>query len=122
MCSSWRRFSASMAFHRSGSTLARVFCLENMGIDQQKGSNAKCITAPWAPRYLGLARGATTGGRRPVPEGRSGVGQLVPAAGQVALLGPGQQPPASVGVLRSEEHRLNSSHHSISYAVFCLKK
>src|SRR6266581_2633580 len=24
--------------------------------------------------------------------------------------------------LRSEEHRLNSSHPSISYAVFCLKK
>ena len=23
---------------------------------------------------------------------------------------------------RSEEHRLNSSHHRISYAVFCLKK
>src|SRR6202161_4914013 len=23
---------------------------------------------------------------------------------------------------RSEEHSLNSSHHSISYAVFCLKK
>src|SRR5690348_18128497 len=26
------------------------------------------------------------------------------------------------GVLRSEETRLNSSHPSISYAVFCLKK
>src|SRR4051794_41321861 len=25
-------------------------------------------------------------------------------------------------VARSEEHRLNSSHPSISYAVFCLKK
>src|SRR5438876_9104696 len=25
-------------------------------------------------------------------------------------------------VFRSEEHRLNSSHPSISYAVFCLKK
>src|SRR5256885_5367391 len=27
-----------------------------------------------------------------------------------------------VGYLRSEEHRLNSSHLVISYAVFCLKK
>src|SRR5689334_6296189 len=26
------------------------------------------------------------------------------------------------GTLRSEEHSLNSSHSSISYAVFCLKK
>src|SRR3712207_7280073 len=26
------------------------------------------------------------------------------------------------GGLRSEEHRLNSSHANISYAVFCLKK
>src|SRR5699024_12245732 len=25
-------------------------------------------------------------------------------------------------IVRSEEHRLNSSHVSISYAVFCLKK
>src|SRR5438477_13196788 len=25
-------------------------------------------------------------------------------------------------LIRSEEHRLNSSHMSISYAVFCLKK
>src|SRR5207248_9423442 len=27
-----------------------------------------------------------------------------------------------LGVLRSEEHTLNSSHRTISYAVFCLKK
>src|SRR5438445_6242489 len=26
------------------------------------------------------------------------------------------------GTVRSEEHRLNSSHANISYAVFCLKK
>src|SRR5574339_798256 len=26
------------------------------------------------------------------------------------------------GGVRSEEHRLNSSHQAISYAVFCLKK
>src|SRR5207245_9712138 len=30
--------------------------------------------------------------------------------------------PAVQAYLRSEEHRLNSSHGSISYAVFCLKK
>src|SRR5438477_5717018 len=29
---------------------------------------------------------------------------------------------ARVAVVRSEEHTLNSSHMSISYAVFCLKK
>src|SRR5687768_17807646 len=29
---------------------------------------------------------------------------------------------AILGILRSEEHSLNSSHGYISYAVFCLKK
>src|SRR5438477_6181813 len=32
------------------------------------------------------------------------------------------QPAEGSSNLRSEEHRLNSSHMSISYAVFCLKK
>src|SRR5438270_12407892 len=30
--------------------------------------------------------------------------------------------PTSNSAMRSEEHRLNSSHSQISYAVFCLKK
>src|SRR5689334_24668628 len=30
--------------------------------------------------------------------------------------------PSNLGPLRSEEHTSNSSHSSISYAVFCLKK
>src|SRR5690242_21179312 len=35
----------------------------------------------------------------------------------------GAVPPPTIGdELRSEEQRLNSSHMSISYAVFCLKK
>src|SRR2546430_12114320 len=31
-------------------------------------------------------------------------------------------PQAGEAAVRSEEHRLNSSHSQISYAVFCLKK
>src|SRR5688572_31709531 len=46
------------------------------------------------------------------------------------LPGGGGADPAALGtgeaghghLLRSEEHRLNSSHSQISYAVFCLKK
>src|SRR5206468_13056731 len=49
---------------------------------------------------------------------------LNPSAG---LTGVAEAPPATaapgvVGVPRSEEQRLNSSHDQISYAVFCLKK
>src|SRR5438128_5439392 len=36
--------------------------------------------------------------------------------------GSGIQNPANVGVLDRKSTRLNSSHGSISYAVFCLKK
>src|SRR5579864_2414025 len=40
--------------------------------------------------------------------------------GTLCLDGATQLQEGIVGAVRSEEHRLNSSHMSISYAVFCL--
>src|ERR1035438_9378133 len=46
----------------------------------------------------------------------------LPPVCQTRLVASRQPPSRLCGVARSEEHRLNSSHLGISYAVFCLKK
>src|SRR5689334_23748929 len=65
---------------------------------------------------VGLAHPERLARRRP-----GGAGTYLMAAGTGAELSPGTAL-AGARWLRSEEHSLNSSHSSISYAVFCLKK
>src|SRR5689334_24548264 len=90
---------------------------------------ARSTRFPYTPLFRSLERaqqGRPTAGRdrRARRVEWLGVGQLEGAAGQPpqsAQVGAAaERPPEVVGDRKST--RLNSSHSSISYAVFCLKK
>src|SRR5690242_21241086 len=73
-----------------------------------------------APQAGAGALLAATGGRGVLLGGVPGV-----RPGKVVVIGAGVSGQNAIAMavgLRSEEHSLNSSHMSISYAVFCLKK
>src|SRR3712207_8611397 len=72
-------------------------------------------------RFSQLVFGANEGSDRESFEARQGFHQGR-RDGVVFQFGLHEAAPRGVGVVRSEEHSLNSSHANISYAVFCLKK
>src|SRR5699024_11606602 len=82
-----------------------------------RGASSRSAAPPTRSASSATPSGATsrTRPRTPGPDGT----KAAPAASTSSRLDSEATP---IAVSRSEEHRLNSSHVSISYAVFCLKK
>src|SRR5690242_21426229 len=93
-----------------------------------QNSSARAMVASRSPTPT--TEGSTPSGRA-TPDHQSGY-QLIDNCRSIEVPGtaatrsredrPCRGTPIRMRVTRSEEHSLNSSHMSISYAVFCLKK